>query len=88
MDPTCDYHFIHRRRRLVELIIDPSSGQLSMSRLCLGLINVCGAIGGLYLAFNGNGSAAVGILAGIAASDAGVYFGSTRKRYRDGEGEQ
>jgi hypothetical protein len=85
MDPTCDYHFIHRKRRLVELITDPSSSQLSMSRLCLGLMNVCGAIGGLYLAWTGHGQWSAAIIAGIAASDAGVYFGSTRKRNNDCE---
>jgi hypothetical protein len=29
-----------KRRKLMELIIDPSSGDLSMSRLCLGLLIV------------------------------------------------
>lgn len=69
------------RHEIQELFIDPSSGQLSMSRVCLGLMNIVGAVAGLWLAWLGHGQWAAAIIAGIAASDAGVYFGSTRKHF-------
>jgi hypothetical protein len=67
------------KHKLVELIIDCSTGQLSMSRLCLGLMNLAGIAGGLWLAWNGHGQWAAAMITGIAASDSAVYFASTRK---------
>ncbi len=87
-DPTCDLGLLKRRNCLKEFFIDSSSGAYSMSRLCLGLMNVVGAIAGLWLAWLGHGQWAAAIIAPVVASDAGVYFGSTRKHYRDCEDER
>lgn len=70
--------------KLLDLITDPNASQLSTSRLGLLLMNVVGAGVAVYLAIKGEGQWAAGILTGIAATDAGVYFASTRKNYREG----
>lgn len=68
-----------KSNRLKEFWVDPSSGQFSTSRLGLLVMNVVGAGVGIYLAITGQGLHAAAILTGIAATDATVYFASTRK---------
>ena len=55
------------------------------------MMNLAGAVAGVYLAFTGGGQYALGILCGIATTDAGIYFVSTIKdRWQrlNREGEQ
>jgi hypothetical protein len=61
--------------------IDPSSGQLSTSRFGLWLCNVSGVIIAGYLAITGQGLHAAAIITGLGATDAGVYWASTRKDF-------
>jgi len=67
--------------RFLELFTDPSSGQLSTSRTGLLIMNVVGAGVAVYLATHNQGLHAAAILTGIAATDAGVYFASTKKDF-------
>ncbi len=69
--------------RFLELLTDPSSGQLSTSRTGLLLMNIVGAAIAIYMAFTAQGLHAAAIITGVAATDAGVYFASTRKDNRD-----
>jgi hypothetical protein len=81
-DPTYDWRqAVPCKRRWVELIIDPNSGQLSGARLALIFMNFIGAVCAIMLVWQGHGVPAAGILTGIAASDAGVYWASTRKHF-------
>lgn len=68
-------------KRLVELFTDPSSCQLSTSRAGLFIMNIVGAGVAIFLAIKGQGLHSAAILTGIAATDAGVYFASTRKHF-------
>ena len=94
MDPTCDWHYIEKPERLVEFVTDPSCNQLSASRASFLYINALGGVLAVTLVVAGicgiSGAfiPAATILTGLAASDATVYFGSTRKQYRDCEGER
>jgi hypothetical protein len=94
-DPTCDWHYIEKPDRLVEFITDPSCDQLSASRASFLYINILGGALAVALVVAGicgvSGAfiPAATILTGLVASDASVYFGSTRKHYdRDCEGER
>lgn len=72
----------------IELITDPSSCELSASRLCLLLMNLVGAIIAFKLAWSGHSTQAAAIVTGLGATDAGVYAVSTHKKMRgncDGE---
>ena len=72
-----------KKRSVRYAFIDPSSGGFSTSRFGLFLMNLTGAGVSIYLAIHGQGLHAAAILTGIAATDAGVYFASTRKQYPD-----
>jgi hypothetical protein len=94
MDPTCDLNrFIQHQLR--EFILDPSCNMLSASRLMFVLINLFGGLAawvlvvcGFYFNMSQAFSPAAVIFTGLAASDATVYFGSTRKEYNRSNGEQ
>ena len=94
MDPTCDWHYMPKPEKLVEFVTDPSCNTLSASRASLLWINFLGGAlatllvyAGVFMGVSGAFIPAATILTGLAASDATVYFGSTRKNYRC-EGEQ
>lgn len=65
--------------RLIEFVTDPSCGQLSASRLCFLLLNMVGAAMAVYLGMDDKGIPCATIITALVASDAGVYFASTRK---------
>lgn len=65
----------------LELWTDPSSCEYSASRFCLTCCNMVGLAIAALLAYRGEGLHAAAIVTGLAATDAGVYFASTRKNY-------
>lgn len=65
----------------IKLFTDPSSGEPSASRFCLTCCNMVGLGIAVVLAYQGQGLHAAAIVTGLAATDAGVYFASTRKDY-------
>ena len=69
---------------LKELLTDPSSNKLSCSRLGLLMMNVLACIATGVLLWQGYDTAAAVIVTGVAATDAGVYFASTRKENNHG----
>ncbi len=58
--------------RLVEFIIDDSTGHLSASRVGLLAMNLVAAVAGIWLLFKGKDPTT--LIAGVAATDAGVYL--------------
>lgn len=67
--------------RLVEFITDPSSGELSCSRLGLLAMNVLAIVATIWLLYQGKDISAAAVVTGVAATDCTAYFGSTRKDY-------
>jgi hypothetical protein len=70
--------------RFSELITDPSSGQLSTSRLGLLMMNILAVFVSAALLYLDRSIAAATVVTGVAGTDAGVYFASTRKDGKDG----
>lgn len=65
----------------LHLIIDEGTGALSMSRLCLGAINLMALAAAAVMLIRGQNPTA--LLVGVAASDASVYaFNSGLNSYR------
>ena len=64
---------------LKEFLIDPSSGEYSCSRLGLLAMNVLAVVACIWLLCLGKDISAAAVVTGVAATDAGVYFASTRK---------
>jgi hypothetical protein len=71
-------------QRIIEFITDPTCMQLSASRAMFIVINLIGAAMAIYLGVHDKGIPCATIITGLVASDAGVYFASTRKRPRCG----
>jgi len=61
------------------------AGKFSMSRLCLGAMNLTAIAAVIWLLYLGKGTEAAVIVTGVTASDAGVYFASTRRGGKDGD---
>jgi len=59
--------------------VDPSSGGLSCSRLGLFAMNILAIIAAFWLLYMQQWTQAVAVIGGVAGTDAGVYFASTRK---------
>jgi hypothetical protein len=87
-DPTCDLNelFTHH---LKEFVIDPGSNQFSASRAMLIWANILGTAGAMIMIVCGViwnmswcGIPAATIFTGLVASNASVYYASTRKEYR------
>ncbi len=64
---------------LKEFLTDPSSGELSCSRLGLLAMNILAIVACVWLLYLGKDVSAAAVVTGVAATDAGVYFASTRK---------
>lgn len=72
-----------RKHRAIELITDPSSCRLSMSRACLGVMVTCTVPLVWTMAWWGAYTAVSVIVPGVVASICGVYWGSTRKQHKE-----
>ena len=64
---------------LKEFVTDPSSGVYSCSRLGLLSMNILAWVATIWLLHQGKDISAAVVVTGVAATDAGVYFASTRK---------
>jgi hypothetical protein len=75
--------------RLPEFVTDPSCNQLSASRCVLFLMGLLTVFVSVWLTVNGQGGAITGLISAVAATAAGVYFGSQFKdlRWRRWRGE-
>ena len=68
--------------RLPELWTDPSSNQLSASRMILLVTGLTVDFIAIYATLMGQCQAITGMLTAVIASAAGIYFGSTVKDFR------
>jgi hypothetical protein len=68
--------------RLPEFVTDPSSNQLSASRFVLFSMGLLTIFVALFLTFTGRGNEVTTLIAAVAATAAGVYFGSQFKDLR------
>jgi hypothetical protein len=68
--------------RLPEFITDPSCNQLSASRFVLFLMGILTVFVSVWLTVTGQGGAVTGLITAVAATAAGVYFGSQFKDLR------
>ena len=68
--------------RLPEFVTDPSCNQLSASRFVLFLMGVLTCFVSVWMTVTGQGGAITGLITAVAATAAGVYFGSQFKDLR------
>jgi len=61
------------------IFIDPSSGGFSCSRVALFAMNVVAIVASFWLMYAAAWTQAAAVITGVAATDAGVYYGSTTK---------
>lgn len=65
----------------IELFIDCETRQLSLSRILLAAIHVIGLLSAAVMVWIGACQWAAGIITGLAATDAGLYFAAQRKKH-------
>ena len=59
--------------------VDPSSGGFSCSRFGLFAMNLVAVVATFWLLYAHQWTQAAALVTGVAGTDAGVYFASTRK---------
>ena len=59
--------------------VDPAGGGFSCSRLCLFAMNIMAVIATFWLLYSHQWTQAAAVITGVSATDATVYFASTRK---------